>query len=340
MPWLPFIVEGSQVALPLPPTAIAARFAAVLTGAILLAAMACSPAQAQSCTVAIASGSYGNVNVLSGAAADSTSTITVTCTGNTNATVRLCIEMGAGISPTHAGKRALSNGAKFLDHEFYSDPSRTQLWGSWGAVVTAYGSGGVAQDLALGASGSASRTFILYARVLANQKTAAPLAYSWNGASPGIIYGYRGAATCPTGSKTTYAGSTVWTATVLANCAVSATGVNLGSSGPIQSNVDAAGTVTVQCTSSTPYAVALNGGNAGASDPTKRKMSKGAETITYGLYQNSARTQPWGMSAGSNTVGGTGTGSGQALTVYGRVASQTTPSPGTYTDSVVVTVTY
>jgi spore coat protein U domain-containing protein, fimbrial subunit CupE1/2/3/6 len=116
--------------------------------------------------------------------------------------------------------------------------------------------------------------------------------------------------------------------------------VNFGSSGPIQSNVDAAGTVTVQCTSSTPYAVALNGGNAGASDPTKRKMTRGAETITYGLYQNSARSQPWGSTTGTNTVGGTGAGSNQSLTVYGRVASQTTPSPGTYTDSVVVTVTY
>ena len=43
---------------------------------------------------------------------------------------------------------------------------------------------------------------------------------------------------------------------------------------------------------------------------------------------------------GSGGVGGTGTGSNQPLTVYGRVASQATPSPGTCTDSVIVTVTY
>jgi spore coat protein U-like protein len=91
----------------LPPAAdaIAARFAAILTGAILLAAIAGAPAQAQSCTVANASGSYGNVDVLSGAAVDSTSTLTVTCTGNTNATVRLCIEMGAGIIPRTRASR-------------------------------------------------------------------------------------------------------------------------------------------------------------------------------------------------------------------------------------------
>jgi len=98
--------------------------------------------------------------------------------------------------------------------------------------------------------------------------------------------------------------------------------------------------VTVQCTNSTAYSVALSGGNSGATDPTQRKMSKASETITYGLYQNSARTQPWGSTSGVNTIGGTGSGSNQALTVYGRVTAQTTPSPGAYTDSVVVTVTY
>jgi len=313
-------------------------FVLILAG-VCVVGLAGSNARAQSCTVTNASGSYGTVAVLSGSPVDITSTFTVTCSGKKNSTVRLCIEMAAG-SPTDGGKRALSNGTRYLDHEFYSDASRTQLWGSWGAVVTAYGSGGVTQDLPLGSGGSANQTFTVYGRVLANQQTAAPLSYTWSAASPGIDYGYQGSTACPTGKNTTTGGTTVWTATVLANCTVSATGVNFGSSGPITSNVDAAGSVSVQCTSSTPYAVALNGGNSGATDPTQRTMSKGAEKITYGLYQNAARTQPWGSTAGSNTVAGTGTGSGQALTVYGRVASQTTPSPGTYTDSVVVTVTY
>ena len=314
--------------------------ATLLPIAIAFIALAVSsPALAQSCSVTNASGSYGSINVLSGAAVDTTSTFTVTCSGKKNNTVRLCIEMSAG-SPTDAGKRALSNGAKFLDHEFYSDASRTQVWGSWGAVVTAYGSGGVTYDLLLNSSGSGSHTFTLYARVLANQQTAAPLAYSWSATSPGMKYGYLGSAVCPTGGSSTNGGSTVWTATVATNCAVSATGINFGSSGTITSNVDATGSLTVQCTNATPYTVALNGGNSGASDPTKRKMAKGAETITYGLYRDTARTQPWGSTSGTNTVGGTGTGSNQALSVYGRVASQSTPSPGTYTDSVVVTVTY
>ncbi|UWU14363.1 spore coat protein U domain-containing protein [Rhizobium sullae] len=37
---------------------------------------------------------------------------------------------------------------------------------------------------------------------------------------------------------------------------------------------------------------------------------------------------------------GDGNGAAQLLTVYGRVQPQTTPSPGVYTDTVVVIVTY
>ena len=88
------------------------------------------------------------------------------------------------------------------------------------------------------------------------------------------------------------------------------------------------------------YSAALNGGNSAATDPTKRKMSKASETITYGLYRDSARSLPWGSTAGTDTVSGTGTGSNQLFTVYGRVAAQTTPSPGLYTDSVILTLTY
>jgi spore coat protein U-like protein len=37
---------------------------------------------------------------------------------------------------------------------------------------------------------------------------------------------------------------------------------------------------------------------------------------------------------------GTGTGLAQSPTVYGRIAPQATPSPGTYNDTIVVTLTY
>ncbi|MCR6502850.1 spore coat protein U domain-containing protein [Shinella sp. CPCC 101442] len=39
-------------------------------------------------------------------------------------------------------------------------------------------------------------------------------------------------------------------------------------------------------------------------------------------------------------MSGTGSGSQQDITIYGRVPAQNTPLAGTYTDTVVVTVTY
>jgi len=69
-------------------------------------------------------------------------------------------------------------------------------------------------------------------------------------------------------------------------------------------------------------------------------MTKGSETVTYGLYLNAGRTQPWGSTIGTNTASGTGSGFAQPFTAYGRVLPQATPSPGTYTDTIVITVAY
>ena len=110
--------------------------------------------------------------------------------------------------------------------------------------------------------------------------------------------------------------------------------------GILGGNTDAQGTLSIQCSPSLPYTVSLNGGNSGATDPTQRKMSFSGANVTYGLYQDAARTLPWGSTVGTDTASGTGTGVTQTQTVYGRVTAQTTPKPGSYTDSVVVTVGY
>ena len=70
-----------------------------------------------------------------------------------------------------------------------------------------------------------------------------------------------------------------------------------------------------------------------------------SEFINYELYLDAGRTQRWGNSLNppsTDTVTGTGTGSPQlpAVTVYGRVPPQTTPSAGSYGDTITVNVTY
>jgi spore coat protein U-like protein len=307
-------------------------------------------ANAQSCTIGAASGSFGTPDVLAGTSIPSTTTFSVSCTGTANSTVRLCIEMGRGASATGpSNERALTSGANYLDFEFYTDSARTQLWGSWGSVVTAYGTGGTRFDLALGSGGSASQTMTVYAAILASQTAAAPASYSWSGSSPGMVYGYVSASACPTGGAITFSGGSTWTATVAANCNISTTSMNFGSvSSTIASNIDASATVTARCTNTTPFSIGLdNGANASGS---QRRMRLGATTnfVNYGIYTDSARSNAWKTStattsctAGTSTCAlGTGTGSNQSVTVYGRVPPQTATAPGLFTDTVVVTVTF
>lgn len=334
--------------------AVTARARAALPGAlialllvVLLALAFIQTAQAQTCNATIPTASYGNVDILSGAVADTSGSFTVTCTGTRNRTLRLCLDVSYGDTVNGAGLvRALVNGSNYLLHDIYSDPGRQQQWGAWGGgtFLFPFGSGGVAQDLALGSTGSASLTLTMYSRIAGSQQTLPPGTYLWRTASAGFTYSYTTAtpAPCPTGTLF-YRGnpqSAVWTAIILPNCLVTATDVDFGATGYINANVDATGTIVARCTNTTPYSVALSNGTGGGTGPLQRRMVKGSEAVIYGLYQNAGRTLAFGSTAGTDTLSGIGTGLAQTLNVYGRILPQTTPSAGAYADTITVTLTY
>lgn len=128
---------------------------------------------------------------------------------------------------------------------------------------------------------------------------------------------------------------------IQASCTLASTSaVAFGTQGTLAADTDATGGLTVQCTNSTPYTVALDAGAGVGATTALRKMTSGGATVNYVLYRDSARTLPWGNTQGTDTVAGTGNGSNQSLTVYGRVPSQVSPAPGSYADTVNVTVTY
>lgn len=132
------------------------------------------------------------------------------------------------------------------------------------------------------------------------------------------------------------------TLTVQADCSISANPLNFGTTGVISSNIDQQTNLNVTCSTGTPYAVALDAGTPAGSTIASRLLANGGATATvnYNLYQDAARTQVWGQTAGTDTVAGTGTGSAQTLTVYGRVPAQNTPAPDTYLSTVTATVTF
>lgn len=145
----------------------------------------------------------------------------------------------------------------------------------------------------------------------------------------------------------TATGSFQVTGTVVSSCNVSGSLLNFGAAiNPLSASVpiDATSTLTVQCTNTTPYSVALDAGvNAGGPAVfASRAMKNGASTIGYQLYLTAGRTSVWGDgTSGSAPSTGTGTGSNQTMTIYGRLPTLgSSVVPGTYTDTVTVTITY
>jgi spore coat protein U-like protein len=130
--------------------------------------------------------------------------------------------------------------------------------------------------------------------------------------------------------------------TILQACAItSANNLSFGSNNnSLSADTDATSTIGVICTATTPYNIGLNQGSTAGSSVTNRRMTDGTSLVNYNLYRESARLTNWGNTVGTDTVGGTGTGLPVSTTVYGRVPIQTSPAPGTYTDTITVTVTY
>ena len=114
--------------------------------------------------------------------------------------------------------------------------------------------------------------------------------------------------------------------------------LNFGTLIALTTNTDQQSTFQVNCTNTTPYTVGLDAGVNGGTTAA-RLMKSGAATVSYALYQDSARTTLWGNGP-SDVVSATGAGVAQTYTVYGRVPAQPTPAPGTYTDTITITVSY
>lgn len=124
-------------------------------------------------------------------------------------------------------------------------------------------------------------------------------------------------------------------------CSVSATNLQFGTIDPlVATDHDSTSTITVTCSGilSTAYTVSLS---TGSGTYSQRQMSSGANILDYNLYTDSARTDIWGDGTGSTSaVSGSANETGTDHTVYGRSPHQPAALPGSYSDSITVTVTY
>jgi spore coat protein U-like protein len=312
-------------------------------GVLLLAT---TSAEAQTCSFGVTDADFGTVDTLAGAPESTTATITITCGGLLNlGQVQVCIHLGAGAGGSTGGVRHMRNGTNDpLDYILYQDAGYAT---PWGATATPALGNPLTLTFPLPILGQTIVTQDVYAEVQGGQQTAVPGVYSslFSGAHARVDYDVDLLPIIfppPPCSAGGHDATTNLTFSVLANvdpnCDVTADNIDFGEHGVLAAPVPAQGEVRVVCTPGTAYTVALNGGLAGA-PPTLRLMTLSAASIVYGLYKDSGYGQPWG-DTGGDVVAGTGTGVVEALPIYALVPAQTTPAPGVYRDTVVVTVTY
>lgn len=138
-------------------------------------------------------------------------------------------------------------------------------------------------------------------------------------------------------------------ANVSANCIISATPVAFGAYDPVVTNassaLNGAGKVTVTCTNGSDGTIKLGQGansDTGSSDaaPLRRLVDGGGTNyLSYGLYTNIGRTLVWGNDA-DHAVVHHGTGISTDIDVFGKIPGGQNMPAGSYSDTVVATVTF
>lgn len=132
-----------------------------------------------------------------------------------------------------------------------------------------------------------------------------------------------------------------------AACNVSASAVVFGVFNTFfTGNTDVTGTVTMGCSGLSgggAYTIKLGPGSGGSY--AGRQITSGTASLTYQLYTYAARTLVWSDGTGGSSVvnGADGApffGGASIHTVYARIAPGQGGSPGSYVDSIQVTISY
>jgi spore coat protein U-like protein len=308
---------------------IARHRLAVIAALLVLTLFAGRPAYADlDCTASVTNANFGAITVRDGTVDRTTATVTFTCAnGIPNTPVRACLTLGAGSGGATSGNATRSmrraDGATLN----YTLRSGSHTGAVWTSVTT---------DSRSNATGRSNFTATIFAEVTSTGAQARGGSYqsAFTGADAVLTYGQ--------GNCGQAGGSVSFTvaANVTQSCTLSVAPLAFGTISSLDANIDAESAITANCTTGLPYAITLGMGNgSGVTSPAARKMTKGTDSLNYGIYRDQARSLAWGNQA-TNDVDGSGTGSAQSIPVYGRIPPQPMPPAGTYSDTVIVTITY
>jgi len=136
-------------------------------------------------------------------------------------------------------------------------------------------------------------------------------------------------------------GNIAVSATVVESCTLDGGSLSFGNYDPIVTHastpLDSTVNLSVLCTEGTTATIGLSDGDNAVSGQRKMAPAAGTERLNYNLYSDSGRTAAWATEAYTEVDGTSATN----VTVYGRVpAGQNTSAAGSYTDTVVATITF
>lgn len=133
-------------------------------------------------------------------------------------------------------------------------------------------------------------------------------------------------------------------ATLNATCILFTTNVNFGTVSPSLTGFNTAnGIITVLCTRGTNYTMQINSGssNSFATRSMTGQTSGNTDKLNYNLYTDTSYTRVLGDGTTSTyDIQGSGTGNNQYYTMYGGILLNQFLRPDSYTDNLVITMTY
>lgn len=279
---------------------------------------------------------------------DASANLTISCQGVPGVQVTVCIFVNEGVPAGMAPRRMGNNAGAFMAYDLYANTARTQLIGPVGRNYDIFYT-----FLSLSITGSAQFNLSVYGRVPPGQNLPAAYRYE-NAMSQGFLRyvfaaplaGASSGENCRDGVAYPFAsaGQSVFDfggaqARVADNCVISlASDLDFGTVTQLDASRDATALIKLRCATDTDWLVTLSIGL----NPTIngfRQMAYNGNFLGYALYKDPAFLFPWGDTQ-VNGVAGSGENEDVTLTVYGRVFPQPVTVPGTYSDTVTVTLTY
>lgn len=301
--------------------------------------------RAQSCTFTATDVSFGGTDVLGTTPTDAAGNINVNCRAFLNllSSIEMTVHLGDGQGGATPNYRTMTSPTTStpLSYELYKDSGRTLVFGgnngTHGGQPTTLSGGDILAILT-----SSGYNIPIYGRVPRGQTNIIPGSYtsSFPSTNQHVRVDYK---TCNLGflcSNRTANFSFAVRSQVAPDCRVEVGALDFGTHGFLKQAVDATGLIRVACTAQTSYQVGLGNGIYGSSVNQRQMRDLRGNAIRYQLYHDNARNLSWGPTGDGLATNLKGSGKQDIFTVYGRVPPQTTPPPGTYADTVVVTITY